>query len=255
MKKTQEQKKKESIRYVAYWVMLILVIVAILVVGGIIAIGYFTAELVEPEEPIEEPEPEPEPEFFLDGIEIDEDQLRRKIAQEKVGPYPFYETKGKVITWQEIVEEVDEGLVDVIFSKIIKLSQVTRAELDQIIEREDRVYFVTIPEGTWRINTFFRYGEAHVMRARRAAQDEIALANKCGEPILLVRCLNPVKLTDPPPPPPPPEPEPEPEIRRPDPPKITVPSTPSRPTPTPRPKKPTPSKPGPGPGPPPPLHP
>ncbi len=206
-------KKKDKEKTARIVVLILLGIAALIVIGssGIYLFNeIFTAEkeAEEPKEP-EEPE-EAEIEFFLDGIRIEEEELRRRVAQERVGPLPFYRTKGEVVTWQEIVGEIDENLVDIIFDKILDLhDNMRRADLDYLLEKEDRVDLVTIPKGTYRINTFLRHGKAKEGRGR-ATQNEIALSWQ-GKPILLVRCLNPVKLIDPPPPAPAKEEDPEPE--------------------------------------------
>ncbi len=208
-----KKSKKEKTERIVVPIMLVIAVLIVIGSSGVYLYDRFIVEeTVEEQEEPEEVE-EAEIEFFLDGIRIEEEELRRRVAQERVGPYPFYETKGQIVTWQEIVEEIDEDLVDIIFDKILDLHDgISRADLDYLLEKEDRVDLVTIQKGTYRINTFLEGGKAHEGRGW-ATQKETALS-WCGEPILLLRCLNPVKLTNPPPPAPPKEEDPEPESKR-----------------------------------------
>jgi hypothetical protein len=172
-------------------------VVIIVFMGGILLSDYlpWNKEQIEEVEEIEEVESE-EAEFFLDGVKISREDLERRVAQEYVGPSPFYRTHGKILTGQDL-ETLDANLVSIIFNQILELHRdVYLADLENLSEREI-LEFVTIRKGTYRINGYLDdYG-----RARRGAgwarYDEIALSLH-GEAVLLLRCLNPVKITNPP---------------------------------------------------------
>ncbi len=172
-------------------------VIGMVFMGGILLSDYlpWNKEQIEEVEEIEEVELE-EAEFFLDGVKISREDLERRVAQEYVARYPFYRTYGKILTGQDL-ETLDANLTSTIFNLVVELHpDVYLTDLENLSEREI-LEFVTIRKGTYRINGYLDdYGRAK-KGAGWASYDEIALSLH-GKPVLLLRCLNPVKLSNPP---------------------------------------------------------